>query len=993
MRVKRLLIGGVLLLISLVALSAAILFSGAISGEQIKPYIVSGARDYAGYDLEIAGDINYKLLPAPHVQVADVSVMRGNSLSDKAAFQATLKQMDLYISLVDLVKGQFVIDSLKLISPVVKMKDAQAWRTDKIDEMMAAKKSVKAPSASSAAFQKVRNFEIDDGSFSYGAEGQQQTLSGLSLKLAYNLLLNRYDAQLGFAYKDNPVKANIHLNLQDLAQKIVGIEGQIELEKLKSDLKLAGILSWDNGLSYQGEFNSSTELPYKLLAKVTDNSIKLSSLLSVSMAENGQGYVVKASNSELNYDQYKYALDLNGTLLGTDTADLNMKFASDLDADIILEDHLERLIGNFESKNTLKIARDGDVRFTSDVDVLDHKFALKFANAKNSVPKITLNGERLKFSEFYKKREVVETKEASPLDLYFVEGQDYVHDKIISYLKLIPNLPTSHWTVSLGDVEYDKQKLDDLSLDFVVTDKHSVEIKRFGASYLGQNKFGLSGHIVGGTEKPSYDLNFAIDVKKPSDIYAFLPKYKTSFLLNFAGDTQKYNWDGDAKIKGDTLNFKALHKEQLPKDHVSLLILDMDFKKFSNLTELAAFQQVVGDFKLGGAAKLNAQIGILKDKSVQLDHIKGTIGGSKIDISGHSRFIGQKPDVSLKFTADKLSYTPKAKPKTKVAAGDKGKWSRNEIKLPLPSDVKAAADVTIGELRVNGDRYRDVKADVLVQGQAVQVNNFSAAGFGGKVVLKGAYKDNQKRDANIDINVSNVKAEQLYRSFVSSKKAPLIEGGVNLDVNAQSFGRSSSALIYSLSGQGKLSGDKIILNGMDIKKVGDVLRLDTKLEKNLRALDDVMNSALKKGRTAFDSVNVPYKIDGGVIKISNGILSAPDFDLKITGDVSLVDNTLNLQNTIRYKGEGEVDLPEVQFTVKGSLNAPVKDITTQIVQEFLKSKLERKLNKTLNSVLQDLLPSNGAPEQSGDDAANDNAPTRQEIIDPAQLLIKQILGQ
>ena len=311
----------------------------------------------------------------------------------------------------------------------------------------------------------------------------------------------------------------------------------------------------------------------------------------------------------------------------------------------------------------------------------------------------------------------------------------------------------------------------------------------------------------------------------------------------------------------------------------------------------------------------------------------------------------------------------------------------------------------------------------------LNLSDLSAKAYGGIFTGRSTYKANDARSLDFALALQDVNSAALVEAINPEKKKSFIEGALQFDITGQSAGRSSSALIYGLNGAGQLSGNSITLNGIDLAQIGQAMRIDTKLEQNLRALEDVMNGAMKKGQTVFDKVDVPYKIESGIVKIDKGLFAAEDFDLLVNGTISLTNKSVDLRNTITFKGEGTENLPKVSFTVKGPLNAPAKDFATKIVQEFLKGKINRKLNNALNSVLQDLLkpdaPKRSAPTPTPESvpaAGNDNQqqpdsndatggwadpgqstdktaqPTKPEAqpverLDPAQLLLRQILGQ
>jgi uncharacterized protein involved in outer membrane biogenesis len=1007
MRLKKIIIGVFLLLISLVALAVALVFSGVITGDHIKPYIVSSARSYVGYDLDIKGSVDYKLLPVPHVQISDITA---KPYGQGKAFQTSIEKMDMYVSLVDLLKGRFVIDSLKLFHPEVKMSDMSAWRTPEIDALMAAGKAE--PSAAAAnpakpALYSVKNVVIEQGDFTFGASADAQSIKDMNLKLTYNILSGHYDVNFSLLRSQHKSKQNytgqLKVNLQDVAHKIVGLDGLLSLPTYKMDVDIAGIVSWDNGLSYQGETHINYAQPLPINVSGGQGGVSYKALVSLSPLADKQGYAVQAKKGHVQYGVYKYDLSLSGEVMGAaHLATFDYNVASNLGADVVLSGSLERALGNVESSGKIRFTSPSVFDVRSHVNILKQKYDVHVVQKKSLPPKIEIKGDKLNFVDLYKKREVVAKKQGDVFELYLNKGQDHFHRLLVDTIASAPALPASSWNISLGEVVYQKQAVKKFQAAFDIDSDGALHVDSLKASYLGRHHFSLEGDVNAAKAQPRYDLKFAISVDRPAEILPYFPPRQTDLYLNLSGDNKSYNWNGKVALGKDSLSFTALHKAELPKGHVSMLLLDIDFKDFVHLSDLPAFKQTVEDFNLSGAAKLTAQIGLLNDKTVQLDFLKGNINKTAVNVSGTARFIGQKPDFNLALKADKLIYTPRpAIQKTKTASGE-SKWSRKEVKLPVSTDMKAAVDFKVDDLRLDKSRLSDVSGQLSVSNSSVAINNLSAKGYGGTLNSKASYKTTEKGALALNVNLSSIETKTLFESFFGAKKPSFISGTADFDAVAQSSGRSSSALIYGLSGQGKLGGQAITLYGIDVAKIGEALRLDTKLEQNIAAMESLVSSAMEKGQTVFTAVSIPYKMDGGVIKIEKGVFEAKDYDLWVNGEISLTNNTLNLRNIIIYKGEEGADLPKVPFTIKGPLNAPVKDITSQIMQEFIKNKLSRKLNKTLNSVLQDLLPVDKAAQpQQESGAANDNvqpsqqnnAPKIEDLIDPAQLLLRRVLGQ
>ncbi len=992
MRVKRIFLGVFLLVISVVALAAAALFSGAISGDSLKPYIVDTAQDRLGYNIAINGEISYKLWPAPHVRVNDIVVDNGQTAADKL-FQASVAQGDLYISLVDLLKGRFVVDNLKLNKPDVKMADVHAWQTHKISALMDARKT-KAPKDSAGQSFALRHFEISDASLVLGYGETAKVFNALSLKLTQNLLLGHYDLNARVSHGEQSFATQMKVNIQDLAQKILGLDGTVSVQNDRVKLSGAGIFSWQDGLSYQGETRIDVS-GYDMLAHISaDKKAQLRTMLSVQQERDATNrpYKIQATDLQISSGQYKYSGSIKGRLMdGDKLVVLDADVHSNLDADIVLDSVVARILGNLSAKTHVEYSANTSLAINTSIDSLQHKFNIAFKHPEDAAAAdIKINSPRLNVSEIYKKRQVV-AKETKPLfDVYLEQGQDYFHGLVLDYIRKLPVLPYSNWDINLDSLTYQKNTLKNVHAKFAFDKSGNVDVRQLEGLYNGVDKIRLKGLVVNSDNDPRYNLELGFGIKKPYEILSYLPNGEAALTLRLSGDSKAYNWTGDVAVGKNILNFNALHKAQLPKDHASLLLLDIDAQSLSVFSDHQMFKQMLDDVHLNGAAKLQAQIGVLKDKSVEVDYLKGKIGNSALDVSGSAKFVAQKQEYVLKLKTDYLHYTPRHKQGNK---GNTAGWSRKEITWPVASNIKANVDFDVAKLKIDQTVLSNVSGQLLLSDKTVTLNGLGFDAYGGSISASGGYKlvENGRLDASYKF--TDVDFGALLKAIKKDNKAPFVEGRFSGDGAFQSTGRSTSGLIYGLNGSGKITGQRTAVNGVDLAKIGQVLRLDTKLENNLRALDDLMNNAMQKGQTVFNTVNIPYKISGGIIQLDDARFVADAFELWSKGQVLLTNRTLDIKNMITYKGDATEALPQVAFTVKGPFNAPVKDIASSVVQEFIRNKINRKLNKALNNVLQDLLPTQ---QQQPTAPANDNQQTEQQPqkqIDPTQLILKQILGQ
>lgn len=123
---KKLLLGIVVLL---VVLGGSVVFvPPMIDWNEYKGVIAEKAMAAAGRRLEIRGDINIELLPAPALVVGDVRVANIAGAADPDMMR--LKSLAVRLALVPLLSGNVLVESVRLVEPVIHLETLADGRTN-----------------------------------------------------------------------------------------------------------------------------------------------------------------------------------------------------------------------------------------------------------------------------------------------------------------------------------------------------------------------------------------------------------------------------------------------------------------------------------------------------------------------------------------------------------------------------------------------------------------------------------------------------------------------------------------------------------------------------------------------------------------------------------------------------------------------------------------------------------------------------------------------
>ncbi len=181
----------------LVLAAAVLIGPGLIDWNDYKEQIAARAEALTGRTLVIAGDIRITLLPAPALVVNDVTL--ANMEGATAAEMVRLKSLEIRIALGPLLAGEFQVETVKLVEPVIELEilgdgrrnwDFAAKRTPEPAAAAAADGADKeGEQAASGGFQpsvRLDNFTIENGVlvFRDSRKGTVERVAEINARLA-----------------------------------------------------------------------------------------------------------------------------------------------------------------------------------------------------------------------------------------------------------------------------------------------------------------------------------------------------------------------------------------------------------------------------------------------------------------------------------------------------------------------------------------------------------------------------------------------------------------------------------------------------------------------------------------------------------------------------------------------------------------------------------------------------------------------------------------
>lgn len=288
-----------------------------------------------------------------------------------------------------------------------------------------------------------------------------------------------------------------------------------------------------------------------------------------------------------------------------------------------------------------------------------------------------------------------------------------------------------------------------------------------------------------------------------------------------------------------------------------------------------------------------------------------------------------------------------------AAASGGGKWSRTTIETGWMHSINLDLGLSAQSITYGGWNFTKPNTKIVLKDGNLTVDNLKSGLFGGEALLNAKVQD--PADAKlplsmaIDTKMTNVGLEQLAYAMSGSSRIKA-SGDVSLDMNVQTSGLSSYALVSGLQGKANLNGNNVVMKGFDLAQIG-LAFVDT--GKPLDRLQNVLGGAVSGGETRFDTVKGAYDIAQGVATISSMQMDGPAANIVSKGNVNLPQWMIDTVHTITFKNAKEAGAFDV--AIKGSLSNPANTFGKGLFNDVLTRRLQSTIQEKLGEKIQDKL--------------------------------------
>lgn len=251
----------IVLLLVILSTGAVILGPGMVDWNKYKPEITGRLHDVTGHDYQIAGNIEFGIIPAPRLKIDQLSIRMPADMGGDTVL--SLERAAVDVELVPLFSKQIVVKSVELLKPVfnigVKADGTATWMTPALQQKLnltkvvpeEPRKEMSSGIIDAVAFNEVR---IREGSFTYSnlQTSSKTSLDKIDIDVKADSLMGPYNASGQMMYLNQPVKVVAKTGkMSDKAATSAQVE--ITLADGSTALTFSGVFARQPVFELQGE--------------------------------------------------------------------------------------------------------------------------------------------------------------------------------------------------------------------------------------------------------------------------------------------------------------------------------------------------------------------------------------------------------------------------------------------------------------------------------------------------------------------------------------------------------------------------------------------------------------------------------------------------------------------------------------------------------------------------------------------------------------------
>lgn len=954
-----------------------------------KDVAISTIKGKTGLDIQIEGEVRAAVFPVPHLSVSDIYL---DHEGDKL-FSA--KEIDVSVNLPELIGGVVSVSSISIVEPVLKLEKKEDGSFNlpilKAQEDNEKGEGNEGNSNHSNFTQQISldAIHIKNGTLVYAdkKEKHQKVIDDINAKLSAQSLLGPYTMDGGFSYDESKIKSQIKTEIYDTKEKSIALVVNVVAENYQIETQFSGAVDLSETTP---KAQGHVKINFQNISILSPDYIKENALIAEALLTS-EGDLISMKDTQINLGEntVEGSFQLNTK---TQNVSASVKTNKPLELKTLLKEEWPYRTIGADISVTGGIGKLHIQRANIDLDETHVKIDGTYtASGKATKPYVDLNihATQLDADTLFKAKN---TTSANAGHAGGVTSQTVpVNGKL---------------NISIDDLLYAGKKVEGVKASVSAHDDklvvHDATIKNYQNSSAT-----LKGEV--NNIRTLDDIKIYADIKT-QDAKALL----SSFGMD-TGTVPKGLKKGRIQIKGEgsaeslsfVVNADALGAEIITKGKmrnvstgkaISDVVVQLKHKNTARLIDTLTGSKIT-DRNMQKPLDIYAELN-QRNNSYAVTAIKGRVAGTSVEGAMDINLSKSKPSVEAKLdlgnfnmssiVSDKAVKPGSAKPKSGR------KWSKEIIDTKMLRALNFDIQLSAKEINYGEWPLRKVKLDTSLQNGTLKIKQLNAQVFGGNIDMsaqvQSSAEDRKPVHFKNETTFKNVDIGKLSSSLIGSDIVK-ISGRGDMKMNLSSAGASPAALVHDLSGAGEITGNNLVLDGVDVPRFAKALSYDSKPGDTILGL---WKGVRKGGQTEFNTLEGDFTIQQGIVRVNKMNLDGDKAAINTVGVVNLPKWTVSTKHQMIVKGteDNPSDIPPFEVSVSGSLDNPAQTFGQGALQNYLNRKIQRKLDKLLKDKLG--LPTaendNKKNAQENPDDANSSTNEAPKVEDIAEEAIKGILS-
>lgn len=445
-----------------------------------------------------------------------------------------------------------------------------------------------------------------------------------------------------------------------------------------------------------------------------------------------------------------------------------------------------------------------------------------------------------------------------------------------------------------GNTSFDKVDVDIKTNDVLALAQNlQIDIPKY--AFYDRKDIGIVGTLSG----KENDLTIDAKISNEGTNATFNGK-----LLNYT-NSEPASFDGNVSLK--TLNFaKFLQGIDVSSDNflsqIGVFNADAAIDGSKNNINFKQFDVVMGKEKYSGSGTLK--------KNNEKYIIKGKVDVNEFQLNNFMRF--EKGTIKTQGSQESAEFL------------NKPEFNQDIIDYKIYDNIELDVNITADKAFYGDNVFEKLQTRIINKDKILQIKDIASV-YDGSIV-KGNLDIDYQKDPSVkgSLDFSNIMITSLGGT-VYILDADTLHAVMSFEASADSVAHA----IYSMNGDIRLDGTKLLIHGIDLHAIAEDLRTRDRSQGVFQAVRDKLVS----GSTSFDTVTGRIIAKGGVFNFETLELQNAEENVILTGNFVPEEWKTKAEFTVKYKEY--TDIPVYSFSLAGILNKPILDIDiSDIVKKY-----------------------------------------------------------